>query len=58
MLNFRPFLQEDFLNYIFFSVQLNILKHILALSVNIIKLVSYIKKKSDNHVMLEIKLSS
>ena len=35
----------------------NILKHILALSVTI-KLLFYIKNKSDNNVILEINLSS
>ena len=34
-----------------FSLSLIISKHILALPVHIIKLPSYIKKKSDNHVI-------
>ena len=53
---FCSFLQEHFQNCILFSSDRNILKHILALSIHTIK-VLYIKRKSDNHVILEIRLS-
>ena len=42
----------------FYFISIQHLKHILALSVHRMKLLLYIKTKSGNHVILEIKLSS
>ena len=40
------------------DLELNILKHILALSVHTLKLLLYFKKKSNSCVIFEVKLAS